>query len=134
MKEIKFKVWDNHYERWEKRPCVINKEGILFIYNVDSGEWFEPSHTGYAVKWYIGFKSRNGKEIYEGDIAKTDNDGVGIYEIVWFKMWAGYFRKVIQPSNYEPNGSEIQPLSQNMAKHDIEVIGNIHQNPELKEK
>ena len=109
MKEIKFRVWDNHYNRWEERPCAINKEGILFIYNVDSGEWFEPSHTGYTVEWYTGRKDKNGKEIYEGDKVSSGFWG-GVVEFVngAFKIVQGGYS---DSSNFDAT----------------EIIGNVHQ-------
>ena len=125
MKEIKFRVWDNHYNRWEERPCAINKEGILFIYNVDSGEWFEPSHTGYTVEWYTGLKDKNGKDLdwWEGDIFARSSDrqieGVIIYDLGCF--WLDRTR-------------DERILLYECVDWSMSIYGNIHQNPELLEK
>ena len=70
---------------------------------------------------YIGLKDKTGKEIYEGDIARW-NDGSGIYEIV-FKN--GAFMRF---SKFKCYYSHI-----NNDSGDLEIIGNIHENPELLE-
>ena len=118
---------------------------------VDNGEWVEGElrHGGYyvadetvyivqpfagtiinypvypaTVGQYTGLKDKNGKRIFEVDILEsadfTVEDGYGVVE--WYdgayevgnKSWCGTFHE-----NY--NGRE------------FEVIGNIHDNPELLE-
>ncbi len=80
-----------------------------------------------------GYTEENwrGVEIYGGAIVQSNTDGVGVYEIVWLDLWAGWFRKVIKPSDYEPHGSKIQPLPSDMANHDLAVLGNTEEHPEM---
>ena len=72
-----------------------------------------------------GLKDKNGKEIFEEDIVK-DEDGEWIAQIIWNDTWA----------MFEP---EIMWQEDKNCSYDIrmgrperfEVIGNIHENPEL---
>lgn len=81
------------------------------------GESFEvdPSSVGQ----YTGLTDKNGKEIFEGDIVR-DNNGQ-TYEMVFIEKYNCYYF-VYKSSVY----AGIKPK-------DIEVIGNIHDNPELLE-
>ncbi len=93
---------------------------------------------------YTGLKDKNGKEIYEGDIVFHDVDDyqknnkdyepdgmcgdvwdAGTAEVIYCAF--GFHFKEIKCGEWRFNGPEGQEW-----RHDlIEVIGNIHENPEL---
>ncbi len=89
----------------------------------------EMSPDKYIVEQYSGLKDINGKEIYEGDIVRgfyqepdrdDGYDGSSMVETVnfrWGSFWLGDFKNQIML--YTP------PI--------IEVVGNVHMNPELLE-
>ena len=86
-----------------------------------------------TVGQYTGLKDKNGKKIYEGDIVELTNTYKGmntksIVEIDFIDFtFAGKWAEEYSPSGYMYN-----PLgSYNFPIVTIEVIGNIHDNPEL---
>lgn len=112
MRTIKFRFW-------EKPDASVNFEGKM---HYDSDEYFNKwcGHPDYETMQFTGLFDRNGKEIYEGDVGKDGDDG--IYEV---KFDDGAFVSV-----YDTN--VIEYLSE--SAKDIEVIGNIYENPDLIKK
>lgn len=130
-------------ENWENPDAWKNTYYIL----IDADEWHEVRPE--TVGQYTGFKDKHGREIYEGDILRFKSgeqggrlrDSIGVVRYRW-----GAF--VIDSSNcfgastlflYHLNErGEIWWISPTphaddlycIAK-DFEVIGNIHDNPEL---
>ena len=75
---------------------------------------------------YTGLKDKNGVEVYEGDIIEFKD--FGKYTIIYREDSAMYY---VNPTT---NGEQI-PVWLESGNHDCgyEVIGNIHENPELME-
>lgn len=71
---------------------------------------------------YTGLKDKNGKEIYEGDIYHVGDKNIR-YLVVWFD--SGFEGKQLRSTSYAGLKS--------WAK-DIEILGNIYENPELLEE
>lgn len=77
-----------------------------------------------TVGQFTGRTDQNGKRIFEGDIAKyTNRDGTSVfYEVVWDNEFAAMMFRFI--------GGWSGVFMAGMNER-VEVIGNIHDNPEL---
>ena len=134
QREIKFKAWDKENKKWIKNNYYLDLDGIAFslcFHSCECGTGGEHQEEvgNVELMQYTGLKDRNGVEIYEGDIVyckvydkKHYASNEGKREIYWGKEFGFCFR--------EQEYTHGLPLSWGGYK-DIEIIGNIYENPEL---
>ena len=104
--EFKFRIWNKKRKRW------VGKGGISLKRLVLENIIFSDNFEDYVFLQYTGLHSKNGKEIYEGDIVKTP---LGTGEIfVRLGCWYVEMQKALGYFN----------------DWEVEVIGNIYKNPE----
>jgi uncharacterized phage protein (TIGR01671 family) len=128
MREIKFRAFIKKkrkmYYGWNIVPDYdVLKGNKLFGWfgDTDSKEeaWQGYTYNQFELMQFTGLLDKQGKEIYEGDIVKTINEHIGIIEFFY-----GVYR------TNEDDG-KIRVLGIDIAQSNIEVIGNIYENPEL---
>lgn len=95
---------------------------------------------GYTIGQFTGLHDKNGKEIYEGDILRGDDypfydaekDSYNYYAIVeWDEEAAQFYAYIHLAKDAEVRGIS-QGIGEDMENlREMEVIGNIHDNPEL---
>jgi len=141
-RDLKFRIWNSHYEKWQTNLT-------MFMNNTNDGSYSfnfsKQIYENYKLQQYTGISDINGKDIYEEDIIKNTtsyeeycNPAVvvwGIYEKVGWKL-------AYKPKNYHIIPEELQHIingnkfiEEFSLSHKgfgrYEVIGNIHENPDL---
>ncbi len=107
MREQKSRAWANGYNCWCYRLDYI--DGVWLGYVKKDGR--EYSTTDIIIEQCTGLKAKNGKEIYEGDIVQCYDPGYKSTD----KRFGG-------PSVVDRFYSDTW---------DYEILGNVHENPEL---
>lgn len=121
-REIKFRAWNTH-----TKTMIDLKKITPLALDPAMGECdglFLPFQNVLELMQFTGLKDKNGKEVYEGDIIQCwyGGDKHGAVEKVEFKDGAFILRHRTTPISFylEYDGTYTT---------DIEVIGNIYENP-----
>lgn len=142
-REVKFRGKRLDNGEWVYGSLVRNSDTFVII---NESQWSFDPNCGNVAVWldvgdnevrektvgqYIGRKDRNGKDIYDGDIIAIKGNYPRV--VLWDKVgWAlmpceYYHDKVFWAMNLQHPGPDWWELFAD----EIEVIGNIHDNPDL---
>lgn len=130
MRSIKFRAWHKEdglmLDYLMLRQTAFNRDGVQILYDVLVGR-----KSLYSVMQYTGLKDKNGKEIYEGDVYRRYNY---IYKVVWVQEKCCFMglcfgrKKDFSEGFTKEHDGHLFPLADDGV---MEVIGNVHENPEL---
>ena len=108
MREIKFRAWDGEemtdWDEFDGGDMTLE-------------QFFAPDVPVWNVMQFTGLKDKNGKEIYERDVVKGNEHFI---EQVHFKNGCWY-------TSEDSSTMKVKLFDWD----DIEIIGNIYENPEL---
>lgn len=122
------RIWDDDNDEW---LCQSDKNALTYYgFDITGGEITEfqglPKwHTGRHLIWEqsTGLKDRYGKEIYEGDIVRYAIRPSRTTVVEWWSGEEEYYQCCTTSGFSLPYSED-----------GYEVIGNVHENPELIEK
>lgn len=126
MRKIKFRAWDVERKEMFFPSSVAWKDGTMWAANVFGENRHETVIEKSDLMQFTGLKDKNGKEIFEGDILKNaqfeDTKAFHILPVEWDEGCCSF--TTLKRSNHHFR------LSKYAERH-YEVIGNIHESPEL---
>lgn len=126
MREIKFRAWDNLEKRMRKVVSLHWRGDKLVSAKLEGDNDPTPIEGRLTIEQYTGLKDENGTEIYEGDVIRYGELTYSVeYQSSRFMLCAPRKLSIcLSELTYDCDTNQLN----------CEVIGNIHENPELLEE
>lgn len=126
MRTPKFRAWLKEEKRMTDVHEMTFIDGKVYLISDITGFY---AYEEFKLMQSTGLEDKNGKEIYEGDIVKFSDcdDDVYVTPVVWDKNYACF--GVSFNGKYPISFDYLEEFYTELK--DIEVVGNIYENPEL---
>lgn len=124
----RFRAWDKEFKEMVQVDALVFDEQIIKA-TYKNRNVVKDDLKNYVLMQSTGLKDKNGKEIFEGDILKVTNLQSWLEVVSFNEDKAMFVSKEIK------RDIEETPLYDlfNTDIFEVEIIGNIHTNPELLE-
>lgn len=135
MREILFRGFDNNFNVWRYGSLVSYIGGQCAIVANDdrySGGILVNEVIAETVGQYTGIDDKNGKKIFEGDILNLKYPRDKRYKVVAKVVNGQEISAMVLKFDNDFTTEEF-PLYKISAENNLEVIGDVHDNPELVE-
>lgn len=133
MREIKFRAWDTEAKKWfycltgltfESSPTGVYAIEVMST----DGDTAVFEHPRFKLIQYVGVKDRHLKEIYEGDIVRVPENWSGDH---FYKECMAYVKYDEDCFHLVNPNDEYDIVHQDWWWKDLEVVGNIFENPNI---
>ena len=141
MREIKFRAWFEKFKEMYTVNMIDLQKEIAYFDKYNYRSFYD-----IELMQYTGLKDKNNKEIYEGDMVKLIHTGIKIsadrledlkrfvgiikYENGIFKI-VRTEKSLIESKYFEIEQKKVSEIFIYSKLYDLEVVGNIYENPEL---
>lgn len=125
----KFRAWDKYFKEMVQVNALVLDEQVIKV-TYKNGNIAKEDVKEYELMQSTGLEDKNNKEIFEGDIVRMrnprDRRQIGMFQVVRVanSPMLGLLDKKLTTEIFNPY--------EHMRNY-YEIIGNIHENPELLE-
>ena len=120
---IKFRAWDKVFKEMVQVNALVLDEQVVKV-TYKNGNVAKEDMKEYELMQSTGLKDKNGKEIFEGDILKSNKHVTSVF------YERGAYRVKFRRTQ---NTIVTMDVISFIEKYKTKVIGNIYENPELLE-
>lgn len=125
MREIKYKIWSEIDKKFLENPHYINSNWIIFFSPCKWPVINYENQEKYKILQYTWLTDKNWKEIFEGDLVKTQINNLWLTKElseVYFDMWQFLLKRKDSKMPFTV-----------YQESELEIIWNIYENPNLLE-
>jgi uncharacterized phage protein (TIGR01671 family) len=134
MREFKFRAWDKELKFMTAQlQYFVEFDGSIWFNLGDNEDDLIEQSDKLILMQYTGLKDKNGIEIFEGDLCKAKIYGLIEYDMICLIVFKNGCFGIEPIEDYvliESKG-KFKSFDQCNTEKNVEVIGNIYQNPEL---